>query len=130
MGNHTQASVLTLASVLSYIEAGKLKPLGVATTQRSALMPDVPTIAEAGVSGYSADLWYGLFAPAGTPPEAIAKLNAALNQALEAPALLDTLRKQGYETRPGSPEQLHKVLVDDLESSARTIADADIQKLD
>lgn len=130
VGNHTQASVLTLASVSSYIDAGKLKALGVATTKRTTLMPDVPTIAEAGVSGYSADLWYGLFAPAGTPPEAIAKLNGALNKALESPGLLDTLKKQGYETRAGSPEQLHKVLVADLESSARTIADANIQKLD
>lgn len=130
VGNHTQASVLTLASVSSYIEAGKLRPLGVATTTRTTLMPEVPTIAEAGVSGYSADLWYGLFAPAGTPADAIAKLNAALNTALQSPDLLDTLKKQGYETRAGTPEELGELLIQDVESSARTIKDADIQKLD
>lgn len=122
--------MLTLASVSSYIDAGRLRPLGVATTTRTSLMPDVPTIAEAGVSGYKADLWYGLFAPAGTPSGAIEKLNAALNQALESPELLDTLKKQGYETRAGTPQQLHELLVADVESSARTIADAKIPRLD
>src|SRR5690606_10199515 len=81
VGNHTQASVLTLASVSSYIEAGKLKALGVATEERSELMPDVPTVAESGVPGYSANLWYGLFAPAGTPVDVIGKMYLARNKA-------------------------------------------------
>lgn len=129
VGNHTQASVLTLASVSSYIDAGKLTALGVATAARSDLMPDVPTIAEAGVPGYSASLWYGLFAPAGTSTEVIKKLNDALNKALEAPDTRQSLKQQGYETRPGSPDALQKLLVDDLESSAQTIEDANIPKI-
>lgn len=130
VGNHTQASVLTLASVSSYIEAGKLKPLGIATKERSELLPEVPTIAEAGVPGYSASLWYGLFAPAGTPSDVIQKLNNALNKALEDGDVRRSLQQQGYETRPGSPETLHELLVSDLETSARTIADANIQTID
>jgi len=129
VGNHTQASVLTLASVSSYIEAGKLKALGVATEERSELMPDVPTVAESGVPGYSANLWYGLFAPAGTPDDVIDKLNSALNKALEATDTRTSLKQQGYETRPGSPEDLHELLVNDVESSAQTIADANIPKI-
>ena len=130
VGNHTQASVLTLASVSSYIEAGKLKPLGIATKERSELLPEVPTIAEAGVPGYSASLWYGLFAPAGTPSDVIQKLNNALNKALEDGDVRRSLQQQGYETRSGSPETLHELLVSDLETSARTIADANIQTID
>src|SRR5690606_9043757 len=130
VGNHTQASVLTLASVSSYIEAGKLKPLGIATKERSELLPEVPTIAEAGVPGYSASLWHGLFAPAGTPADVIQKLNNALNKALEDGDVRRSLQQQGYETRSGSPETLHELLVSDLETSARTIADANIQTID
>ncbi len=130
VGNHTQASVLTLASVASYLDAGKLRALGVATTERTKLMPDVPTIAEAGVKDYSAHLWYGLFVPAETPSHVINSLNAALNKALESSDLRKDLKKQGYEVEPGSPDQLHKILVEDLESSAQTIADANIQTID
>ncbi|KAA0892803.1 tripartite tricarboxylate transporter substrate binding protein [Pusillimonas sp. ANT_WB101] len=130
VGNHTQASVLTLASVASYIEAGRLTALGVATTNRTNLMPDVPTVAEAGVEGYSANLWYGLFVPAKTPAEIVNTLNAALNEALKSADLRETLRRQGYETQSGTPEQLHEMLVNDVESSGQTIADANIQTID
>src|SRR5690606_9982814 len=116
VGNHTQASILTLASVSSYIDAGKLRALGVATAERTRLMPNVPTIEEAGVKGYSASLWYGLFAPAGTPANVIATLNSALNKALESPELRATLKKQGYEVQPGTPRKLQQLLLDDMKS--------------
>ena len=126
LGGHTQVSILTLASVKPFIQEGRLRPLGVATPERTALMPDVPTIAQAGVPGYHVELWYGLFAPAGTPATAVAALNAALNKALADPALAQRFKNQGYEPRQSSPAQLAQQLAQDVTQSAQTIKEAGI----
>jgi len=126
LGGHTQVSILTLASVKPFIQEGRLRALGVATPERTALMPDVPTIAQAGVPGYHVELWYGLFAPAGTPETAVAALNAALNKALADPALAQRFKDQGYEARQSSPAQLAQQLAQDMTQSAQTIKEAGI----
>jgi tripartite-type tricarboxylate transporter receptor subunit TctC len=85
-----------LPSALPHIKAGKLKALGVTSAQRSAALPDVPTIAEAGpVKGYEASSWFGLLAPAGTPAEVVNRLQQACAQALATPALKERLLAQG-----------------------------------
>lgn len=126
LGGHTQVSILTLSSVKAFIADDRLRPLGVATAKRTSLLPDVPTIAESGVKDYSVELWYGLFAPAGTPPAAIDTLNTALNKALNNPALVQRFKDQGYESREGTPQNLEQQLAQDMTQSAKAIKDAGI----
>lgn len=126
LGGHTQVSILTLASVKPFIDDGRLRALGVATPERTALMPEVPTIAQAGVPGYSAELWYGLFAPAGTPPAALSALNAALRKVLADPKVAARFAEQGYEARPGTPDALAKQLAHDVTQSAKVVKEAGI----
>jgi len=86
------------------VKAGQLKALGVTSTKRLASLPDVPTIAEQGVPGYSYYLWLGLLAPAGTPKEVVAKIHAALGRAMATPPLREQLATLGIEPTFGSPE--------------------------
>jgi tripartite-type tricarboxylate transporter receptor subunit TctC len=79
VGGQTQAGFLTLASVKQHIEAGRLRALAVAPAARSRAMPELPTVAEAGLPGYAVDLWYGVFGPAGLPAEIVAALNESIN---------------------------------------------------
>ena len=95
-----------LPSSTGHIKAGALRALAVTTKTRAAIFPDVPTMEEAGVPGYETNTWNALFAPAGTPPEAIAKLNEAANAALTDPAVKARLAEVGAETVGGTPEQL------------------------
>lgn len=91
-----------LAAAIPHVQAGKLKALGVTGTKRSPLLPNVPTIAEAGVPNYAFDTWFMLFAPAGTPKPVIDKLNAALRTALETPAVKERMAKDGFEATPST----------------------------
>lgn len=127
LGGHTQASILTLASVKQFITAGKLRPLGVATAKRTPLLPDVPTIAEAGVPGYQVELWYGLFAPAGTPDGVVQALNAALNNLLADKNVQSRFAGQGYDLRPGTAADLRDLLASDLARSTKLITEANIK---
>ncbi len=127
LGRQTQASILTLSSVRSFIGAGRMRALGVASAQRTPLMPDVPTIAEAGVPGYEVNLWYGLFAPAGAPPRIVQTLNTALNKVLADKAVQAKFASAGYDLQSGTPAALGSLLAADLTRSAKVIADAHIK---
>lgn len=93
-----------LATASSNIKAGKLKPLAVTTAKRSAMLPDVPAIAET-IKGFEVDTWWGLVAPAGTPKEVIDKLNAAFTTALKSPATQQRFAQLMAEPVPTTPEQ-------------------------
>jgi tripartite-type tricarboxylate transporter receptor subunit TctC len=127
LSKQTQASVLTYSSVKGFIDSGKLRALGVATASRTSFLPDVPTIAEAGVPGYKADLWYGIFAPAGTPAAIVKALNDAFNKTLMDKAMQQRFAEQGYESTAGTPEQLANLLHEDLTRSAKLIAETGIK---
>ncbi|MFJ1260025.1 Bug family tripartite tricarboxylate transporter substrate binding protein [Cupriavidus sp. CuC1] len=90
MGGQVDMSFETMPSVINHIKAGKLRALAVTAEQRSALLPNVPTLAEAGVPGIQMNAWYGVYAPAGTPPAVLQKLGAALATILKDP---DTVRR-------------------------------------
>jgi tripartite-type tricarboxylate transporter receptor subunit TctC len=94
-----------MPSVLPHVKAGKLIPLAVTTAQRSPELPNVPTVAEAGVPGYEATSWFGLFAPAGTPAPVVQKLNATIVKALNDPAVKQRIAEQGATPSPETPEQ-------------------------
>jgi hypothetical protein len=104
LGGRLALMFCPIASVVGQVRRGNLRALAVTGAKRSSLFPNVPTVAEAGLSGYAVDLHYGLVAPARTPSEIIAKLNAALNGALADGDIRQRLAAEGTETRPGTPE--------------------------
>jgi tripartite-type tricarboxylate transporter receptor subunit TctC len=103
LGGQIEIMFTTVASVASYIEGGQLRALAVTSAQRSPAFPDLPTIAEAGVPGYAAESWYGLYAPAGTPPEAVARLNASVAGAIRAGVFKQLESREGLTFAPGTP---------------------------
>ena len=92
-------------SVLAHIRSGRMRALAVSSDKRTTVLPEVPTMAEAGVTGYEADLWFGVLAPAKTPNTIVAALNAAANAALGAPDIKARLLEQGAEIAGGTPDQ-------------------------
>jgi len=94
-----------ILSALSFIKSGRVRVLAVSSTKRTTMLPEVPTLAEAGVPGYEADLWFGVLARARTPDAIVAALNAAMNAALSAPDMKVRMLEQGVEIVGGTPEQ-------------------------
>lgn len=94
-----------LASATAQIKAGKLKALAVTTPQRAPSLPDVPTMAESGLAGFDVSTWFGVFAPAGTPPAIVALLNEAMTAALRTPEMRERLARMGAEPAPMSSAQ-------------------------
>jgi tripartite-type tricarboxylate transporter receptor subunit TctC len=124
MGGQVDSSFATLGSVLPQVQSGKLTALAVAAPQRSALLPQVPTFEEAGVQGYRADAWYGLLAPAGTPPSVVAALRKAAQDFARAPATVEKLRGLGLDAQSVCGDAFGAQLqreVQDYTRSARTL---------
>lgn len=121
LGGQVQVSFATFASAIQHVQAGKLRALGIAGQKRSALMPDLPTFAEAGVTGYEAGLWYSLLAPAKTPPAIVNKVNAALVAALKSPEVAEQLTKQGFEAQSSTPGELKAYISKELARWERVI---------
>lgn len=111
----------------SMAKAGKVRALGVTSGKRSALAPDIPTIAEAALPGFQVSGWYGLLAPAATPRVIINRLNAELKKGLEADAMKERLRVQGLEPINLTPEQSAVFLKEDIARWSRVIRDAGIK---
>jgi tripartite-type tricarboxylate transporter receptor subunit TctC len=101
--------------LLQFILDGKLRALAVTTAKRWPELPNVPTMAESSFPDFPAEVWYGLLAPAGTPQPIVAKLNAAVNDALKSPELRANLAKLGNEAKPGTPQDFDAVLAADYE---------------
>ena len=102
------------ATVWSNVQAGKLKALAVTQPTRASIAPDVPTMVEAGVEGYSAGIWMGLLAPSGTPPEIVDKLSRAANEALKSKEVLSLMEKQGVDPLGGTPAEFARFIADEL----------------
>lgn len=113
-------------SALNLVKAGKLRALAQTTAKRSPSIPDLPTVAEAGISGYSATNWYGFFVPAGTPAPVIERLNAELVKALNAPEVRSRLVAAGMDPAPSTPQQLGAFLKEDIARWARVVEAAKI----
>jgi len=100
LAGDVELAVVTASSALPHLRAGTLKPLAVTSPERSPLLPEVPTVAEQGMPGYELNQWHGLLAPAGTPPEIIARLNSIVGDILRRPENLRALADMGYD--PGA----------------------------
>ena len=114
-------------TVLPQIEGGRLRALAVAAKTRMALLPDLPTAEEAGVPGYEASSWFGVVAPAGTPPAIVARLRKAIAEGLAQPAVRERFAKTGARLLGNTPEEFAKQIVDDRKMWGEVIRAADIK---
>lgn len=128
MGGHVAMTFVPIAAALPPVQAGKLRPLGVTQARRSKALPDVPTIAEAGVGGYDAAGWNAMLAPASTPREIVAKVNAALNASLQSAKVREILEKSGAEAGGGTPEALGQFLQSEMAKWGKVVRSAGISK--
>ncbi|ARP95161.1 Bug family tripartite tricarboxylate transporter substrate binding protein [Bordetella genomosp. 13] len=117
------------ASASKQAHAGAVKALAVTGARRSPLLPEVPTVQEAGVAGYEATAWHAVLAPRGTPPEVIATLNDAIRKVLEDPALKAKLAQDGIETVGSSPKEFETALLAEIDKWRQVVEQANI-KLD
>ena len=115
-----------ISAALPFIRAGKLRALGVTTRERTPLL-DVPTLIEQGVPGFDVNAWFGLMAPAGTPPEIVARLNADSNKALKQKAIVERLEAVGLTPAPGTPEEFGRYIAGELERWAKVAKAANIR---
>ncbi|UUX94929.1 tripartite tricarboxylate transporter substrate binding protein [Aquabacterium sp. J223] len=106
MGGQVPVGMIDSASVQQAVVAGRVKAIGVASAARLQTLPDVPTLAEQGVSGYEAYAWQGLVAPAGTPPDTVARFSKALQAALDATPVKARFQSLALEALPGTPQQM------------------------
>jgi len=127
IAGQVQVSFATYASVMQHVQAGKLRALGVAGARRTALAPELPTFADAGLKNYDASLWYSLLAPAKTPKAVVDRLNAAMVAAVADPAVARQLTQQGFETQTSTPEQLREFIAKELRRWERVIVDNHIK---
>jgi tripartite-type tricarboxylate transporter receptor subunit TctC len=127
LGGQVPLAVVDLPSALQHIKAGKLVAFAVTSTQRLAQLPDVPTVAEAGLAGYDSTGWFGVVAPAGTPAAVVARLNAEITAALNDDAIKAQLRGQGVEPMPSTPEAFEAFIKSETTKWARVIKTANIK---
>jgi tripartite-type tricarboxylate transporter receptor subunit TctC len=127
LGGQVPLAVVDLPSALQHIKAGKLVAFAVTSPQRLAQLPDVPTVSEAGLAGYDSTGWFGVVAPAGTPGPVIARLNAEITAALHDEAIKTTLRNQGVEPTPSTPEAFEAFIRAETTKWARVIKTANIK---
>lgn len=127
IGGQVQLMFADAPTALPQIRNGRVRALGVASPKRSALLPDLPTIAEAGVAGYEAYSWAAVVAPAGTPPEAVSRLNTEIVKVLNAPEVRQRLLEAGAEAMPTSPEQFGRMLRGEMNKWAKVVKERNIQ---
>jgi tripartite-type tricarboxylate transporter receptor subunit TctC len=121
MGGHVQMMFDAITVMAEGVRAGQLIALGTTGKQRSTVMPEVPTVAEAGVPGYEATIWLGVMAPVGTPKPIVDKLNAEIIKVMNRPDVKENWAKQGAVPMPMSPAEFDKYLRADIEKWAEVV---------
>jgi tripartite-type tricarboxylate transporter receptor subunit TctC len=127
LGGEAQLSFLGVVAVVPHVKSGKMRALALTATKRSAVLPDLPTIAEAGVAGYEFASWYGVLAPAGTPAPRITKLHDILVRSLRSPDLAGRMATEGADIIAGSPQQFAAYLKTELTKWARVVKDSGLR---
>jgi tripartite-type tricarboxylate transporter receptor subunit TctC len=121
LGGQVQMMFDAITTMAPNVQAGKLKALATSGKTRSPVLPDVPTVSEAGVPGYEAVIWLGLMAPAGTPKPIVDRLNAEIRRALDSPEMRAAWSKQGALAMSMSPEEFARFIREDIEKWARIV---------
>lgn len=116
-------------TVVGQLKEGRLSALGVSTVKRAEVMPDVPPLAEQGLGGFDISLWFGVWAPAGTPPAIVNKVNAQVAQALQSPEVREQFTKLGITPSPMKPEEFGRFVREQIDTYRRIVKQADIQPL-
>lgn len=120
-------AIETISPILPHVRAGKLRALGVTSSRRSTQMPEVPTIAESGFPGFEVINWYGVLAPAGTPRNAIMRLNSEMTRIVKTPETRDRLISYGLEVVTSTPEEYTAFRKADLTKWARIVKDINLR---
>lgn len=128
IGGQTELMFGAAPSTLEFVTSRRLRALGVSGARRSRFLPDVPTIAEAGVPGFQVDSWSSLFAPAGTPAAIVKRLNAELGKGLKRPDTLEALSRLGLDAAGGTPEELAAQIRSEVAKWAKVINDTGIER--
>ncbi|GAA4323883.1 tripartite tricarboxylate transporter substrate binding protein [Pigmentiphaga soli] len=115
-----------IASAIPQVKTGKVRPIAVTSSQRTALMPDMPTVAEAGLPGYEVANWYAIVAPAGTPADIVSKVNASLVKLLAKPDVVSQMSELGVDAKSSTPEELAAYQRSELTKWAKVVKQANI----
>jgi tripartite-type tricarboxylate transporter receptor subunit TctC len=127
MSGEVQILFTSIPSVLAQVNAGKVKALGVSTLHRSSALPNVPTIDEAGLTGYSAASWYGLFAPAGVPQNALAILSREIVKIMRVQEIRERFLSDGFEPVGNDPEEFSRFIQEEIPKWAKVVKMAGIK---
>jgi len=127
VAGRVQFMVVSAGTSIGFIRDGRLRAIAVTLSKRSPAAPDVPTIAEAGMPKFSLTSWAAVFAPAGTPPEIVARLNKEFNAAMSRPELIAVMDKQSFMLNGSTPEQLGTLVREQLESFRSTLKIAGVE---
>jgi tripartite-type tricarboxylate transporter receptor subunit TctC len=127
IGGQVEALFDNTPNVLPHVKAGRLRALAVSSPKRSALVPDLPTVDEAGVPGYRMQVWFGVVAPAATPKDVIAKLNAEVNRIISSAEVKERFALAGVEVVGGSPESFGAHIKEQVETWGKVVKDASIK---
>ena len=119
--------IATMPGAISQVKAGRLRALGISSVRRSPLVPNIPTIAESGLPGYEFIAWFGMLAPAGTPPKLVSQLNTLIDSATNAPDTQGKLDGQGITAQTGSPASFRAYIRSETEKWAKTLKNAGIK---
>ena len=127
IGGRTHGMFAPASTVMPHVQAGKLRALAVTSKARTSLAPDVPTMSEAGLAGYEVSMWNGLFAPAGTPPEVLERLEAAATRAVASEDLQTKIRRNGGDPIVMGRKEFEKYIQDDIRRWSEAISAAGIR---
>lgn len=127
LGREVDLMLDSVSSSLTQIQAGKFRALAFATAERSHVLPQVPTVQEAGVPGFAAPLWYGIFAAAGTPPAIVQKLNAEIIKAMAQTKSKESIEAYGYQIVGSTPEHMDTLLKSEVVRWAKVVKDSGAQ---
>jgi tripartite-type tricarboxylate transporter receptor subunit TctC len=117
----------TVAAIMQHVQSGAVRAIAVTTARRASIAPEVPTMAEAGLPGYETSTWGGVLAPAGTPRDIVAKLNAEFNRDLNLPDVRKKITDAGIEPAGGTPQQFGDFIQAEMQKWAKVAKDARVE---
>ncbi len=121
IGNQVPIASTSMPPAVPHVKANRVRPIAVTTAKRSAILPEVPTVAESGFAGFADNTWFSFFAPAGTPPAIVAKLNAEVNRVMQLPDVKERLAALSLEFTPNTPAQFAAVIKQEIARYAQMV---------
>jgi len=127
IGGQVQAMFDNVPNVIQHVKAGRLRALAITTPKRAPAMPEIPTVDEAGVPGYQVSVWFGVVAPAATPKDVVARLNAEINRVIALPDVRERFSQSGIDIVGGPPEVFDRHIREQVGTWAKVVKDANIR---